>query len=241
MSSRIYPSPFRGLAYTVTKTPTFDTTVQSSISNVEARIANTINPIWEWQLMYEVLFNTLAKSAPGFAPYTDLQQLMGFYLASGGQFDDFLYDDVDDDSVVNQTMQLVTDGTTYYTPIQRNMGGQFFEDVTDLNPLNGSGLTVKANGVSQIIGTCGMGGANAQLKGPGLTIPGFSFSGLYLQWCSAPTAPITASFNFYFRVRFATDRLDFEKFVYSLWTIGGSEGRNGSGILKLKNARQAGA
>jgi hypothetical protein len=163
---------------------------------------------------------------------------MGFFLARQGMFDDFLYDDVDDDAVTNQGLQLVNDGAgNYYSPLQRNLGGQFFEDVTDLNPLNGSGLVVKANGVTQTAGTCGVGGATFELLGPGLAIPGYSFAGMYLKWCAMPTAPITASFNFYFRVHFATDKQDFEKFVYNLWTIGGSEGKNGSGTLRLETSR----
>lgn len=239
MSNSVYPAPFRGLTYTTVKAASSSTIVQSSPSKREVRIAQSQNPVWTWQLIYEVLFGDLARSTASFSPYSDLQELMGFFLARQGMFDDFLYNDVDDNAVAAQAMQLVNDGAgTYYTPLQRNMGGQFFEDITDLNPLNGSGLTVKANGVSQTIGTCG-GGANCELHGPGLAIPGYSFGGMYLKWCAAPTAPITASFSFYFRVRFASDKQDFEKFVNGLWTIGGSEGKSGSGMIKLVTARPA--
>ena len=66
----------------------------------------------------------------------------------------------------------------------------------------------------------------------------------------APASPITAQFNFYFRVRFDDDSLDFEKFAGAgttgqsvagqgggWWTIGGSESVNGKGTLKLRTAR----
>jgi hypothetical protein len=66
-----------------------------------------------------------------------------------------------------------------------------------------------------------------------------------------PVGPISAQFNFYFRVRFDTDEQDFEKFLGigsaasntiagqggGYWTIGGSEAQNGAGTLKLTTAR----
>jgi hypothetical protein len=379
VSDQVYPSPFRGLAYSTVKTPTFSTLdQQSSNRSGELLIGQDPNPIWRWKLIYEVLFND-SRSTPGFAPYTDLQELMGFFLARSGQFDDFLYDDVDDDFAgpptwarriyfpagtiiidpaghgqkwsggvtgstiptfndvggppVNdgggswtdqgafpgasaQAIPLVSDATNpvsaaviggsagtgfavgdylgatggggtgavlqvatlsgsaiatfniisggsgytttagaaltvltgsgtgsptanitattlWYSPLQRNLGG-FLEDVTDLN-VSVNPLRVWANGVAKTVGACGS--QDAELHGPGLAIPGYSFAGKYLKWCAAPTGPITAAFNFYFRVRFASDQQDFEKFVYNLWTIGGSQSQNGSGTLELVTHR----
>jgi hypothetical protein len=67
---------------------------------------------------------------------------------------------------------------------------------------------------------------------------------------SGPAAPVTAEFNFYFRVRFDKDNQDFEKFLAigttgafvagqggGYWTIGGSEAQNGTGTLSLRTAR----
>lgn len=67
----------------------------------------------------------------------------------------------------------------------------------------------------------------------------------------APGGPVTAEFNFYFRVRFDSDSQDFEKFLSTgsqsaatiagqgggIYTIGGSEAQNGSGTLRLTTAR----
>jgi hypothetical protein len=75
--------------------------------------------------------------------------------------------------------------------------------------------------------------------------------GLYIDWGpNNPATPVTAAFNFYFRVRFGSDSQDFEKFLNTgsgvappagqgggLWTIGGSEAQNGTGTLKLRTAR----
>jgi hypothetical protein len=123
-------------------------------------------------------------------------------------------------------LSLDNDGAgNYYSPIQRDFGG-FMEDVTDLN----GSITVYANGVLQVEN------ADYTVEGPGLALPGKSYAGRYLAWTSAPTQPITAAFNFYFRVRFESDEQDFEKFLNQLWTVGG-HGSRGSGEIRLMTAR----
>jgi hypothetical protein len=63
--------------------------------------------------------------------------------------------------------------------------------------------------------------------------------GMYLKWGvgSVPAEPITAQFNFYFRVRFGSDSQDMEKFAHKFWTLGGSESQKGSGQIRLLQAR----
>src|SRR5579872_5217467 len=69
----------------------------------EARIQNSINPIWKWEFMYEYLYDNFASPNNTSSPETDLRTLMGFYMARGGQFDDFLYDDPSDNWVGPRT------------------------------------------------------------------------------------------------------------------------------------------
>lgn len=300
MSNLIYPV-IRGLDVTILKEAEFNTIVQTAPSAVTLRIAQQQNPIWHWSLIYNYLKNSATDIQPGFI-YPDLQQLMGFDLARQGMFDDFLYDDTDDDSVVglltntwqpnkvlpigasvldssnrwqqvttagttgtsiptftgttttdntvtwtnrgtysasgypnpNAVLQVVTDGTFFYSPVQRIMGGQFAEDVTDLNTTTVA-LQVWANGVLKTGG-----GTDYTLLGPGLAIPGASYQGLYLKWVGgSPAQPVTATFKFYFRVRFEMDKQDFEKFLAFIWTIGGPGGKHGSGLIKLISSRAA--
>src|SRR5262249_59322040 len=101
--------------------------------------------------------------------YTDLQIMMGFLLQQGMNYDSFLFTDPDDYQVNAQVMTLVQDSSTliWYTPLQRNMGGLFLEDITDLNPLNGSGMVITANGVAKTRNV------DFLLEGPGLAIPGY--------------------------------------------------------------------
>jgi hypothetical protein len=244
MSNDVYPaasaaSVVRGLAFTVVKRPAFNSIVQGSPSGAEFRLGQMVNPLWRFTLTYEVLFDNKINTNLG-AVYTDLQVLMGFFLSHQGQYNDFLFLDPDDNfmgpalvnGVPNTLAQLpvVNDGAgNYYSPVQRNLGG-FLEDITDLSPA--STITVYANGVLK------SSPADYTLNGPGLALPTSSFAGLYLHWVAgAPATPVTAQFNFYFRVRFESDEQDFEKFLNKLWTIGGSEGKQGSGSLKLVTSR----
>jgi hypothetical protein len=238
MSDEIYPSDVRGLKFNVVKAPQFNTLVQTAPNFFTTRIIQSQNPIWHWTLMYDYLYgssngqynNTLLAGRE----YPDYQLLQGFFLARHGQADDFLFLDPDDhvvgpglvgvDPNLKAQQQLVTDGTTFFSPLQRNMGGQFLEDVTDLVP---GTLVVYANGVEQTEGV------DFTVEGPGFAVPGFSSIAKYLQWAAEPTEPITAEFEFYFRCVFETDQQDFEKFLEDLWTIGG----HGGGQLQLKSSR----
>lgn len=215
--------------------------MQSSAARIEARIAQAPNPIWKWSLIYNYLKDDPTDIQPTFS-YTDYRTLLGFFLARQGKFDDFLFDDVTDDLVgpallPNGTpnpqapLQLIQDVNTdiWYSPVQRNMGG-FYEDVTDLGP---AGIKPYANGLVQ------SSPVNYSLLGPGLTINGASFYGLYLQWAATPVPPITAEFSFYQRVRFDADEQDFEQFMQFLWTIGGPDASQGAGYVKLITARSA--
>ncbi len=135
------------------------------------------------------------------------------------------------DGTLAQALPLVTDGSGgWYSPLQRNFGGQFLEDVTDLNTLN-IPVTVWDNGVLP---------TNYSIQGPGLAIPGYSFAGMYVLWGTEPAGPITASFQFYFRVQFDMDTADFEEFLYQVWTVGGTDSKGGSGSLKLITSRVPG-
>jgi hypothetical protein len=339
VSNAIYPATLKGIQPNVVKTPEFKTVVQASPSGVETRLAQAQNPIWHWQLFYEFLFNDTvdpvggSQRNPSVLPYSELQTLMGFYLARQGKFDSFLFTDPEDYTVGSaaspQPLQLIVDNSQpisaaaigssagtgfaagdqlaviggggtgavlqvatlsgsaiatfsivsagsgyttttgaalvvltgsgsgsptanitvtpiYYTPLQRNLGGEFLEDVTDI-PLRG-GLSllgpgdanqIFANGVQKLNAYCYPGSNDFTVSGPGLAIPGYSFAGLYLQWHYAPTPPITGNFQFYFRVRFEDDKQDFERFLYNLWTVGGAESQHGSGIVRLMSARTA--
>ena len=136
----------------MTKTPTFSTEIQQSVAGREVRVQNFQNPIWEFTLSYEYLLND-----PKFRDeneQTPLETLVGFFLARGGQFDDFLLNESDltgrlEDSVYSGQPIGVGDGTTKSFQVVRNIGG-FLEAVQ--NPMNQT-ATVRVSGVAKVQGT----------------------------------------------------------------------------------------
>lgn len=248
MPDPIYPAGVRGLTYPVTKSPVFDTMLQQSPGHIEVRERQVDNPAWRWELIYDYLKDDPNDIAPGLTD-TDLRTLLGFVLQRRGKSATFLYSDPDDRTVgpalnpdttpnILASLPLLQDSLgNWYSPIRRLIGG-FSEDITDLDPDSTLGsIAVYANGV---------------LQSSGMTMnpPDKTHTGLWISWASMPTAPITAAFDFYFRVRFDSDATSFEKFTGALtpqvwdtdqylpglWTAGGNKGqRGGSNIVLVRD------
>lgn len=206
MSNVLFPK-IRGLAWSVTKTPTFSTEIQESVAGREVRLQNFQNPIWEFTLSYEYLLND-----PKFrdeSQQTPLETLIGFYLARGGQFDDFLLNESDltgrlEDSVYSGQPIGTGDGVTTSFQLIRNVGG-FLEAVQ--NPMNQT-ATVYVSGVAKLQGT------------------DYSIANGVVTFVNAPAVglPIMADFLMLHRVRFDTgtsrsgkEGIEFSNFYYNLY------------------------
>jgi len=246
MTLKIYPS-LPGLTFPVLKQAEFDTLVETAPNKYDVRLPQTVNPLWSWQLVYDLVRDFVIAGSS--FTVSELRTMLDYFMYHGGQAKDFLFLDPDDNYVGPAMvagspnaplaqLQIVNDGAgNYFSPIQRTFGGLFYEDITDLNIDPGAGGIVPviyANGVLQ---TPSGGSPNYSIAGPGLAVPGASFGGMYLAWTAAPAGPVTAQFNFYFRVRFEMDMQDMEKFSNKFWTIGGSESQKGSGQIKLIQSR----
>lgn len=241
MSLPVFPT-FAGLTWPVDKASGFATLKQTAANKLTTTVSQSYNPFWTWDLTLEVLDDAAGGGGAGQARITDLRRLQGFYALASGAGGEFLLNDPYDNyvgpallpgtatpNVPMAQLSVVNDGAatpTFYSPLQRNLGGLFLEDMTDLN----GALAVYDNGVLKTLGT------DYSVIGPGLALPGAAYMGLALQWGAAPTGPVTAEFGFYFRVRFADDSATFSQFTASLWTVGGSEASSG-GSLHLESAR----
>jgi uncharacterized protein (TIGR02217 family) len=184
MSNLLFPK-IRGLGWSITKNPTFSTEIQSSLAGREVRVQNFQNPIWEFTLTFEHLLND-----PKFRDeneQTPLETLVGFFLARGGQFDDFLLNESDltqrlEDSVFSGQPIGTGDGVNKNFQLVRNFGG-FMEACQ--NPANQSAQAY-VNGVVKVQGT------------------DYTVSLGVVTFTSAPAngAFVTADFTFLHRVRF---------------------------------------
>jgi uncharacterized protein (TIGR02217 family) len=206
MSNVLFPK-IRGLAWSVTRTPTFSTEIQESVAGREVRVQNFQNPIWEFTLTYEYLLNDPKSRDEN--EQTPLETLVGFFLARGGQFDDFLLNESDltgrlEDSVYSGQPIGAGDGSTKSFQLARNIGG-FLEAVQ--NPMNQT-AAVYVNGAAKVQGT------------------DYSIANGVVSLLNAPAAgaSITADFIMLHRVRFhsGTSRsgkegLELSNFYYNLY------------------------
>ena len=185
MSNLLFPK-VRGLGWTVTKNPTFSTEIQSSLAGREVRVQNFQNPIWEFTLAYEYLLNDPRSRDEN--EQTPLETLVGFFLARGGQFDDFLLNESDlsqrlEDSVYSGQPIGTGDGVNKNFQLVRNVGG-FLEACQ--NPANQAATVYVA-------------GRGPQVQGTDYII---ALGMVTFVVAPANGAAITADFTFLHRVRF---------------------------------------
>ena len=193
----IFPA-LPGLAWSVTKTPTFQTRIQRAVSGRELRALDYPFPLWQFALVYDFL-----RDSPG-AGYDELRTLLGFFMLCQGAFGTFLFQDPSDSHVIGQQIGVGNASTTAFQ-LQRAMGatlpgGGFLEPITAPNIVR----AIYFNGITQDPTTY-----NVDLA-TGLVTFGIAPS-------SGMT--ITADFTYYFRCRFVDDKYDFENFMFRLWQL----------------------
>lgn len=188
MSNTVFPV-FPGVKKgSRTRMPLFETGIQTSVSGRELRTSYSAYPRWQYALEYEYL--------RAGQQHQHWQELVGFFLARGGDFDTWLYEDPDDHVAVDQ--QFGTgDGVTNQFRLLRAMGG-FVEPVAALK----GPATIKAGGV--IVEP------EINASTASVTFPAPPGMGAVLTW----------SGEFYFRCRFLQSKMEFKRFVSNLWSSG---------------------
>jgi uncharacterized protein (TIGR02217 family) len=187
-----------GLAWNVTKAPTFQTRIQRAVSGRELRALDYPYPLWQFTLVFAFLRDNPA------AGLDELRTLMGFYLACQGAFGTFLFQDPSDYQVFGQYLGT-GDSSLAGFQLQRTMGtallgGGFTEPIVAPNLITAvyfDGITQSPSGYSIDPGT----GLLTFSTPPG--------TGLV----------ITADFSYWFRCRFVDDSYDFENFMHRLWQL----------------------
>jgi uncharacterized protein (TIGR02217 family) len=193
----IFPT-LPGLAWSVTKTPTFQTRVQRAASGRELRALDYPYPLWQFALVYDFLRDNPA------AGYDELRTLMGFFTLCQGAFGTFSFRDPGDSQVTGQQIGVGNASTAIFQ-LQRAMGatlpgGGFYEPIVAPNVVR----TIYFNGINQDPASYSV--------DPDTGLVAFNIppgNGLI----------ITADFTYYFRCRFVDDRYDFENFMYRLWQL----------------------
>jgi uncharacterized protein (TIGR02217 family) len=193
----IFPA-LPGLAWSVSKTPTFQTRIQRAASGRELRALDYPYPLWQFALVYDFLRDDPA------AGYDELRTLLGFFMLCHGAFGTFLFEDPTDCEVTGQPIGI-GDASTAVFQLQRAMGatlpgGGFYEPIVAPNAVR----TIYFDGIRQNPASYSIDPATGLVTFS--TPPG---SGLI----------ISADFSYYFRCRFIDDKYDFENFMYRLWQL----------------------
>lgn len=193
----IFP-PLPGLAWSVTKAPTFQTRIQRAVSGRELRALDYPYPLWQFSLVFAFLRDNPA------AGFDELRTLMGFYLSCQGAYGNFLFQDPSDYQVIGQYIATGNSSTAVFQ-LQRTMGtalpgGGFSEPIVAPNIVS----AIYFNGLTQSPSNYSV-DANTGL----------------LTFAIPPSAGlvITADFSFWFRCRFIDDSYQFENFMYRLWQL----------------------
>lgn len=191
MSTAVFPT-LPGLGFDFTRSPMWSTNVVSSVSGKDTSIAYWANPKWKYELIFNVLRDTIEDG--------ELAALRGFFNAIRGRFGTFLFNDTDDNEVTGQLIGT-TDGVKNAFQLTRSLDGNL-EPILAPNVVTGvylDGTLVPDTDYS--VSTWGE-------SAPGVV----TFNTTY----SAGMA-VTATFSYYFPCRFDDDTMELTKFLYKMW------------------------
>ncbi|HWK45132.1 MAG TPA: DUF2460 domain-containing protein [Stellaceae bacterium] len=184
----IFPA-LPGLAFDVKRRPFFSTRIQTSASGREVRAPLFVNPLWEWDLTYQLLRSDAA--------HLEWQTLLGFYLQQRGPYTPFYFTDLSDFQLTNQVI-ATGDGSTTIFPVVRNLGG-FVEPVGGIN--TGAPISLSIGGQAQVAGYA--------ISGNTITFASAPASG----------AVVAVTLAFYFLARFADDNVELNNFASNFWEL----------------------
>lgn len=144
MSSVVFPV-FPGLAWSVSKGPSWKTLVQTASSGKQVALGLWTNPIWKFALKFEYLQANQIYNSIGQVPSSsailqvapnlltnDMFSLAGFINGRMGQYDTWLFDDPTDNVIVQQYLgTAVTGANTQFQAVRQI--GEFTETIQNLN------------------------------------------------------------------------------------------------------------
>ncbi len=185
-----------GLTYPVTRTPTWRSIKQESISGKESRLQ-----LWTYaRYKYEIAVSYLGSGVQN----QDWQTLVGFFNGVAGSALPFHWTDPNDGAVTNQTLGI-GNGTQTTFIFLRALGG-FAEPIQDVTPAS---VEIFVNGVLQSTSAYAL-----------LTDPNFGLT-YAVAFTTAPAsgAAVSASFSYTWPCRFDDDTAAFENFMFNFWQL----------------------
>lgn len=191
--------------YPLHKRPTFATLEQITRAGREVGSAQQQIPLWEFETTYEILRDESQNISPiswlsGFSDYSDL---LSTFLCSNGQYGFFYFEDLSDNSRLQQGLGTGDAIETDFLFVRTITYGS----LTYTEPVGGVNLDHSI--VVYIDGVAVPQSGNWNI----------SSDNRYLVFDSPPGsgAVVEASFYYYYLCRFITDSVDFEEFMTGRW------------------------
>jgi hypothetical protein len=215
MAYYTYPRALPGLTTSKIRRPKHKVSVQTHQSGGEVRMSYWSEPLWEWDLTYELLRDGFRMGRA----WDELLQIEGLFLASTGSLCGFQFFD-EDDNRVTRTFVGSSDGATTTYTLKRYRGswkgdGQplGLESIGLLDPSQAFNLYFQnANPLTPI-------DPNDPVYG--YTLDTSTPKNQKLVFNAAPPGGhnFVCDMSFFWYVRFGADSLDFEKFMHQLWAL----------------------
>jgi hypothetical protein len=209
-----YPRDLPGLAYSKVRRPKHSVSVQTHQSGGEVRTSYWGEPLWEWDLTYELLRDGFRHGRN----FDELKQIEGLFLASTGSLAGFAFFD-DDDHTATRTFAGNSNGTQAAFTFRRYRGSY--------NANNGAALGNETIGLLDTAQPFNLYVDNSLVPvSPtdptyGYTLSTATPKNQQLVFNAAPANghTFTCDMSWLYYVRFQADSLDFEKFMHQLWTL----------------------
>ena len=209
-----YPRNLPGLTFSKIRRPKHKVSIQAHQSGGEFRTSYWSEPLWEWDLTYELLRDGFRNGRA----FDELKQIEGLFLGCTGPLTGFRFHD-DDDHRVTRQLVGASDGTTTAFTLSRTRGS-FAGGGTQPSGTETIGVLDLAEPFNLYFRT------QPGIIDPNDPVYGYTLStgtpkGQQLIFNAAPPAghSFVADFSFFYYVRFSADSLDLEKFLHQLWAL----------------------
>lgn len=207
MSNLVFPT-LAGIAPELTRVPVWSTRTQRSASGRETRVALYSSPLYEFTINLNFL--------RAHAYHGEFQALLNLYMQVQGQWDTFLYEDPDDHRAENERIGT-GDGTTTNFVLTRT-----FADYTEV-VANADTVTVTTEPTmwNEDGTVTEFSDGDAEMFATWPDLGSFTIAGSVITFATAPAlgSPIYWSGHFYYRCRFLSDAVEFQKTSGRRWKV----------------------
>ena len=211
MGYLLYPRHLPGLTYSKVRRPKHSVSVQTHQSGGEVRLSWWPEPLWEFDLTYELLRDGFRNGRA----YDELKQIEGCHLATTGSLSGMKFYDDDDHSAVQSGLGTTNGSQTNFTLLRYRGTGSEGQDYIGQENIGFLDTTQPFN--LYVDGTL------VDISDPtyGYSLSTSTPKNQQLVFNSAPPAghALTCDLSWLYYVRFQSDTNDYEKFYHQLWAL----------------------